>query len=247
MVSSRYPLPQGEGKACPERNRRSEGGISRPLMPWRQLINILRFKYPLLRDNCSYVSRRGDIKGRFCNINLCRGYLNLPEYVADLFRISLLYRDMITRRDIKIYSRHRSRHIERYAMLTGQHRYTVSPYLVCRIPVSCNAVSTHDAEIYHPFFHKIACHVIRNQRHMNPVFHKLPCGQTRPLENRPRLICKYFYLLTFLLSRTNYAKRSPVSGGRKCAGITVCQDSIAGFNELGAVLTHCHICCYILC
>ena len=61
--------PEGKGEG-------GEVGISSALFG-RQLINILRFKYPLVIIAAIYP--QGDIKGRVCNINICRGYLNLPN------------------------------------------------------------------------------------------------------------------------------------------------------------------------
>ena len=136
---------------------------------------------------------------------------------------------------LEVDGRKRRCHIEGYAVLSGEDCHRVGPDLVGDVAVSRDPVRPHDYGVDEPLFHHIPGHTVGYERYVYLVLLKLPRGEPRPLEKRPRLIGVDPYLL-FLLDGAPYdAEGRAVASGRKSPGVTVCKYGRAAFKELAAV------------
>ena len=68
-----------------------------------------------------------------------------------------------------INSRERGGHVKGNVVLFGQHCQAVGADLVGGITIGSNAVSAYDDQVNLPGVHKIASHIIRDQRHGDTV------------------------------------------------------------------------------
>ena len=130
------------------------------------------------------------------------------------------------------------RHVEGNTVLFGQHRDRVGSNFVGDIAVGGDAISSHNDGIDLSLPHDRPCHIVRDERGGNMIFHQLPRCQTRALQERPSLVSKHLKLLPRINGSANYAQRRAVTTRRQCAGVAMGQDAAAGGKQYSAVLAH---------
>jgi len=100
----------------------------------------------------------------------------------------------------------------------------VSPDLVCRVAIRCNAIRADNDGINFSTLHHVTSHVVRDHGHGNVVFRELPRCKSKTLEKRSRLVRDHSNLFTGIARAANHAESGAVvAGSRECTRVAVCK------------------------
>ena len=125
---------------------------------------------------------------------------------------------------LRSIGRERRGHVERDAVLLGQHGHAVGADLVRHVAVGGDAVGADDHQIDLTEPHHRAGHVVGDDRRVDAVLDELPRREPRALQKRARLVGQHGDLLALLGGRADDAERRAVAGGRQRPGVAVRQD-----------------------
>ena len=110
-------------------------------------------------------------------------------------------------------------------MLFGKDRDGVGPNLVGYVAVGGDAVRADHDGANLALAHHRARHVVGNDGGGNVVFHQLPSGQARALQEWASLVGVDVNLLALLDGGADHAQRGAVSSGGERAGVAVSEDA----------------------
>ena len=146
-----------------------------------------RAQHADLGDDGRDVGVRRDVEGGVVGSRALGRHARAAER-RDLVLVSLLDGDLGAGPNAQIDGRERRRHVERHAVLLGQHRDGVGADLVGRVAVGGDAVGADDDAVDGAAAHEVAGHVVGDQAIGDALDRELPGRETGALQPGPRLV-----------------------------------------------------------
>src|SRR6266700_2527004 len=124
---------------------------------------IGRLSNTFVGNDSRHIVMRGHIKSGISDLNT-NGSNWHSTYSSHFIGMALLNRNIVPRREFEINSRTWCNHIERDMMSMSQYSHTVRADFVCDIPICRNTISAHKNGLNTARTHKMASHIICNER-----------------------------------------------------------------------------------
>ena len=177
------------------------------------------------------VGLRRDVEGRVAGAGARRRDARAAK-VGDLGGVALLDGDVGAARDGQVDGRERRGHVERQAVLLGQHRQRVGADLVGGVAVGGDAVGPHHDAVDLSPRDEVPRHAVADDAVLDALDAELPRRKARALQPGPRLVDEHRDgAAVALVAGADDAQRGAVAGGRQGAGVAVREDGGAGGEE----------------
>ena len=159
------------------------------------------------------------------------GIICLSADVGHFSCVALLDGNFAAVGRVQIYGRNRRGHVERDAVLFGQNGDRVGADFVGHVAVGGDAVGADYDGSDFALLHHGSGHVVGDYGRGNAVFHQLPGGQARALQEGTRLVGVDVNLLALFDGGADHAERGAVAGGGQRSGVAVGEHAaVAGIS-----------------
>ena len=178
------------------------------------------------------IARGRDVEGRMRGADVGRN-AHAGE-MRDFFLGAFLDGNLLSGGERKIERRNRRGHVERNFIFSREHGDSIRADFIGRVAIARDPVRADHDRSDSSGLQEMADHVVGDERQRNVVLVKLPSGEPRALQIRPRFGNQHFDAVAALDGHANHAQRRADSAGRQSAGVALRHHAAAFGHELRA-------------